>query len=305
MNYLENLRTFVTVVELGTLTQAAGQLYIAKSAVSRRLAELEGHLGVQLFHRTTRSMALTAEGQQFYHRSRAILDDVLEAETQVKSVRQQLRGKFRISVPLTFGVEHLTPALNDFMFLHPDIEFDLDFSEREVDIVEEAFDLVLRIGELDDSSLMARKLAPIQRVLCASPAYLQTHPLPQSPEELRQHCLLRYSLRPMHEMLVCTDPAGNLHRSDMPVKLSANNGTFLLQAAIAGHGMALFPTFIAYKALRTGELQAVLPEYSWGTAHLYAIYPPTRYLALRVRALIDFLQQRLADVPYWDKGIML
>jgi DNA-binding transcriptional LysR family regulator len=301
LNYLENLKTFVTVVDVGTLTHAADQLYIAKSAVSRRLAELEEHLGVQLFHRTTRSMNLTAEGQAFYERSRVILDEVIEAENEVKSAKQHLKGKFKIAAPLTFGIEHLSPLLNEFLHQHPDLELDLDFSDRNVDLVEEGFDLALRVGVLPDSSLKAKVLAPIRRVICASPEYLAKHGEPITLEQLNTHPLLRYSLIPLRTVLNYRDPTGVITTINMPVRLSANNGTFLMQAAIAGQGIVMLPSFIVHKAVAAGQLKLILTEYQWEIAHLYALYPPTRYLSQRVRRLIDFLQQHFTNEPYWDQ----
>ncbi|WP_020559619.1 LysR family transcriptional regulator [Thiofilum flexile] len=300
MNYLENLRTFVTVVDIGTITQAAEQLYIAKSAVSRRLAELEAHLGVQLFHRTTRNMTLTAEGQAFYERGCTILNEVLEAENEVKSTKQQLKGKFKIAAPLTFGIEHLSPLLNQFLVQHPDLEFDLDFSDRQVDLIEEGFDLALRIGTLPDSNLKARILAPMSRVFCASPDYLAHYGEPQDLEQLSKHPLLRYSLAPLRPILLYRDEQGMEIPINMSTRLAANNGTFLMQAAIAGQGITFLPTFIVYQAIEAGQLKILLPHYSWEKTQLYAIYPPTRHLSQRVRQLIDFLKQHFTQEPYWE-----
>lgn len=305
MNYLENLKTFVTVVDIGTITQAAEQLYIAKSAVSRRLAELEEHLGVQLFHRTTRSMTLTAEGQAFYERSRVILDELLEAENEVKSTRQHLKGKFKITAPLTFGIEHLSPLLNEFLKLHPELELDLDFSDRNVDLIEEGFDLALRVGDLADSTLKAKVLAPIRRVICASPEYLAKYGEPTTLEQLSTHPLLRYSLIPLRDALFYRDEQGIPVPFTMPVRLSANNGTFLMQAAIAGQGIVMLPSFIVYQAIEQGQLKVILPQLHWEQVNLYAVYPPTRHLSQRVRRLIDFLQQHFTNEPYWDKALKL
>lgn len=301
MNHFENLRTFITVAEVGSLTMTAEKLYIAKSAISRRLSELENHLGVQLFHRSTRSLSLTDEGQQFYERSRAILNDLDEAEQQVKSARLELQGRFRLAAPLSFGLLHLTPLLNTFMVEHPNIEFDIDFNDREVDIINEGFDLVLRIGQLLDSNLMSRKLASINVQMCASPAYLEQYGEPQTVDDLHQHDLLRYSLVPVSKMLTCTDAKGAKHTAKMSVSLTSNNGEHLANAAISGKGIAVLPTFITYQALREGQLKSILTNYSWSRhLELHAIYPQTRHLSKRVRTLIDFLHEQFSDQPYWD-----
>lgn len=302
MNHFENLRTFITVAEVGSITMAAEKLYIAKSAVSRRLSELENHLGVQLFHRSTRSISLTDEGKQFYERSRSILNDLDEAEQQVKSARLKLQGRFRLAAPLSFGLLHLTPLLNEFMSEHPNIRFDIDFNDREVDIINEGFDLVLRIGELSDSNLMSRTLAPIHVMMCASPDYLEKYGVPTRIEALQQHQFLQYSLVPASKILNGTDADGNKHAVRMPVVLTSNNGDHLAQAAMAGKGIALLPTFITYQALKAGQLKIILDDYDWaGKMKLHAIYPQTRHLSKRVRALIDFLHERFADEPYWDQ----
>lgn len=172
--------------------------------------------------------------------------------------------------------------------------------DREVDIVSESFDLALRIGTLTSSSLMARRLTSIHRHWCASPAYLAKHGIPQTLADLQDHALLRYSLRPVNDLLLYTDTAGKQQTLDMPIKLSANNGTFLMEAAIAGHGMALLPTFITYRAVQTGKLQVCLTHYQWNSFDLYAVYPPTHHVSHRVRVLIDFLQARFAPQAYWD-----
>src|SRR5210317_332482 len=184
MDRLENMDAFIRVVEAGSISGAADRLGVAKSAVSRRLKELEAHLGVELFHRTTRRMNLTDTGRAFYHQSVRILEDVLEAELATSQAHGTLSGSLKIALPSTFGIMHMGPAINEFSKAHPQIEFDLDFNDREVDLIQEGFDLAIRIANLPDSSLIARRFAPIQFVMCASPVYLEQTGVPRSADEL-------------------------------------------------------------------------------------------------------------------------
>jgi DNA-binding transcriptional LysR family regulator len=297
----EELRTFVGVVEAGGITGAAERLGIAKSAVSRRLADLEERLSVQLFRRTTRRMNLTDTGKSFYERCLRILADLDEAEVAVSQEHGTLRGRLRVAVPLSFGLEHLGPAIDAFMRAHPQIEFDLDLNDRQVDLIAEGFDLAVRIADLQDSSMIARRLAPVRHVVCAGPAYLNAHGVPQHPKELEDHACLIYSNAPAPGLWEYTDPAGRQGRVQVRARVEANNGECLRQAAEDGHGIVMEPSFILYQAIEAGRLVPVLTDYAWPTYFAYAVYPHTRHLSRRVRAFVDFLAERFAGVPYWDR----
>lgn len=300
MDRFENMDTFIKVVDAGSITGAADRLGVAKSVVSRRLKELEAHLGAELFHRTTRQLNLTETGRAFHQRALRILDDVLEAELAASHAHGTLQGSLRVALPLSFGVTHLGPAINEFLLSHPHIEFDLDFNDREVDLIEEGFDLAIRIGSLPDSSLIARRLTDIQPVMCASPASLQHRGTPCSPQELLDHHCLVYSLLRdfEHWHLFAAD--------NQPLKvkirpyLKASNGEYLRDAAVAGLGIVFVPSFLVYREIESGALLPLLKDYSRPLAAAYAIYPPTRHLSQRVRTFIDFLAQRFAGTPYWD-----
>ena len=300
MDRFENMSAFIRVVESGSISGAADRLGVAKSAVSRRLKELEGHLGVELFHRTTRKMSLTDTGRSFYHQSVRILEDVFEAELATSQAHGELRGSLKLALPLSFGLMHLGPAINEFSQTHPQVEFDLDFSDREVDLMQEGFDLAIRIAKLPDSSLIARRLAPIQTVICASPAYLEQMGIPQSPDELIDHQCLVYSLLRDFEYWHLTDFKGKEIKAKVRPNLKATNGEFLRDAAIEGQGIVLVPTFIAYKEIERGALVPLLQDYKPPQIDAYAIYPQTRYLSKRVRAFVDFLVKRFEGTPYWD-----
>ncbi len=300
MDRFENMNAFVRVVESGSISAAADRMNTVKSVVSRRLKELEEHLGVELFHRTTRQMNLTDSGRTFYQQCVRILDDILEAEHATSQFHGALKGSLKVAVPLSFGLMHLGPAIDEFLQVHPDIEFDLDFNDRQVDLLAEGFDLGIRIANLPDSSLIARRLAPIQTVMCASPAYLERMGKPQSPQELIHHRCLVYNLISNFDHWSLFDGDEQLLKTRIVPYLKASNGDFLRDAAVAGLGIVQLPTFIVYKAIESGQLIRLLTEFHASPLTAYAIYPQTRHLSQRVRAFVDFLVKRFEGLPYWD-----
>jgi len=301
MDRFEELRTFVAVVETGGITAASERLGIAKSAISRRLAELEERLSVQLFRRTTRRMSLTDSGRGFYERCQRLLADLDEAELAVSQAHATLRGRLRVAVPLSFGLQHLGPAVDAFLRTHPDIVFDLDLNDRQVDLLTEGFDLAVRIADLQDSTLIARRLAPVRHVVCASPPYLQAHGTPRHPAELADHACLVYTNAPAPGGWDYTDADGRQGRVQVHSRLQANNGDCLRQAAEDGHGIVMGPSFILYRSIERGALVPLLTDCRWPLLNAYAVYPRTRHLSRRVRAFVDFLAERFAGVPYWDR----
>lgn len=301
MDKLSNMETFVRVAESGSISGAADRMNIAKSAVSRRLKELEEHLNVQLFHRTTRTMHMTETGAEYYKRCLRILEDLREAEEATSQSHCVLRGPLKVAMPATFGVMHIGPAINDFLTEHPNIEFELDFNDRQVDLIREGYDLAIRVADLPDSTLLARKIAPIHHVLCASPDYLKQHGEPTSLDDLIHHHCLTYSLNRDTEHWRVVSPEGKAEKVKIHPTMKASSGEYLLQAAEQGLGIANMPTFVVYEALREGRLKTVLPGYGFRELNAYAVYPQTRHLSRRVRTLIDFLVSRFEGVPYWDK----
>jgi len=303
MDRFADMQMFVSVVEAGSISGAADRLGLAKSAVSRRLAELEARLEVQLLQRTTRRLNLTESGRAYYERCRQILADVEETELAVSSVHGTLGGRLRVALPLSFGLLHLAPLIDAFSSQHPAIEFELDFNDRQVDLMQEGFDVAIRIAQLEDSSLIARRLTVIRHTVCASPAYLSAHGLPQNPDELAQHAGLGYSNRANPGLWPCTAPDGATRNVKVAIKHQANNGDFLCRMAIAGHGVVMLPTFYVAEAVRRGELVPLLPGCRWPELNAYAVYPRTRHLSTRVRALVDFLADRLGGEPPWDRAM--
>ena len=300
MDRFENMETFIKVVDAGSMSAAADRMGVAKSAVSRRLKELEGHLGVELFHRTTRRLNLTDTGRTFYQQAVRILEDVLEAELATTQAHGELQGSLKIALPMSFGIMHMGPAINDFLQEHPKIEFDLDFNDREVDLIQEGFDLAIRIANLPDSSLIARRLAPIQQVVFASPDYLDHYGTPKSPDELQHHQCLAYSLINDHKTWRFQDNNSQEIKISITPHLKASVGEFLRDAAVNGQGISVLPTFIVYKEIENGALVPILTDYIPNPISAYAIYPQTRHLSQRVRQFVDFLVKRFEGVPYWD-----
>jgi DNA-binding transcriptional LysR family regulator len=301
MGQLEDMYVFLRVVETGSITKAAEQMNIAKSAVSKRLALLEHKLGIKLINRTTRMSSITEAGQRYYQRSKLILDEVEELNSQTSSSQRALAGTLNIAVPLSFGLSHLAPALDVFLQQHADLKLNVTFSDQKIDIVEQGVDLAFRIGQLDDSSLQARKIAPIHHVLCASPDYLKAYGEPRVPSDLKHHKMLRYSGAD-HSGLHFLSQDGIAQVINLEPHFSANNGDFLKSLAESSHGICYLPTFIVWQSLATQSLVPVLAEYQLQTMHAYAVYPPNRHLPVKVRSLIDFLVDRFGDNPYWQQS---
>lgn len=301
MDKFEDLQAFVAVVEAESFTGAAERLGTAKSVVSRRVSALEERLGVQLLRRTTRTLNLTQTGRSFYEHSARILADLEEAESAVQQEHGELRGTLRVALPLSFGVRHMCKPIASFSRLHPKIRFDLDLNDRRIDLVEEGMDLAIRIGHLPDSSLVARRLFEVRTVVCASPHYLSVHGEPKSPAELSEHDCLVYSNLPDPETWRWKDAGSRKQGVDVRVVMRASNGDLLANAAAHGLGVVLQPTFLASEAIRRGNLVPILEDYEWPVSPAFAVYPPTRHLSYRVRAFIDFLADRFAGTPQWDR----
>jgi len=263
MDKFEDIQAFITVVDAGSFTAAAERLGSAKSAVSRRVSALEERLGVQLLHRTTRVLNLTETGRSFYNHGTRILADLEEAEAAVQQEHGELRGTLRLALPLSFGVRHMCGPIATFSKLHPKVKFDLDLNDRRVDLIEDNFDLALRIGRLTDSSLIARRLFDVRAVVCASPHYLNVHGVPQTPDELQDHQCLVYSNLSDPDKLNYEDRGGNEGTVKITPHMFASSGDFLSNAAAHGMGVVIQPTFIASAAIRSGNLKPILTDYSW------------------------------------------
>ncbi|MEZ7818127.1 MAG: LysR family transcriptional regulator [Pseudomonadales bacterium] len=300
MGQLEDMHVFVRIVEAGSITKAADQLNLAKSAVSKRLGDLENRLGSKLINRTTRTSSITEAGNQYYQRVKLLLGEVDSLNGDIACKNKVLAGSLKLAVPLSFGITHLTPAIDLFMRQHPELNIEVNFSDRKVDIIEGGYDLAFRIGSLPDSSLKARKITPIRHVICASPDYLKHRGIPENPAQLKHHKILKQTGWPLAGMPLW-DLEGQKHLVNGDSSLIANNGNAMTLLALAGHGIIMLPTFYVWESLQRGDLVPILENYSMTTIHAYAIYPATRYLPLKVRSLIDFLIERFGDNPYWDQ----
>ncbi|GLS83106.1 LysR family transcriptional regulator [Paraferrimonas haliotis] len=300
MGQLENMALFIAVVESGSITKASERLNLAKSAVSKRLQELEQNLGVTLINRTTRSSSLTEAGQRYFKQAQLITDEVAELNAQMTRSQSKLSGHLRVSAPLSFSLHHLTPVIDQFCKRHPELTLELDLSDAKVNLVEDGIDLALRIGELADSSLQAKRITQISHVLCVSPDYVSEHGAPITPDELSQHRLLKYSQQ-ASTSITLTDSAGVVHTPNLTPHVIANNGDVLAQMAIAGHGITLLPRFIAWQAINDGRLSVLLPNYRLNQFGAYVVYPATRYLPQKSRLFIDFLMEYFGDKPYWER----
>jgi len=304
MSQFVEMRVFVKIVEAGTISKAAEQLGLAKSVVSRRLSDLERRLSVQLLNRTTRTSSLTEAGRSYYQRAGLILDELAELEADMSHNTGSLEGVLNIAVPFSFGLRHLGRVIDGFTQIHDRLVINLNFSDQQVDLVEEGIDLAVRIADLKDSSLVARKIAPIRLQVCASPDYLAKNGTPQDLQDLKNHAGLYYAYSPSSGSgWKLIDKRGREEVVRLPVKMIANNGDFLQDMAIAGHGLAALPTFIAAENIRSGKLVTLLGNYSFPPLNAFLIYPQTRHLPKRVRAFIDFLTAHFAGEPYWDLNL--
>lgn len=288
MNRLEELEAFVAVVDFRGFSSAGERLGIAKSMVSRRVSELEKRLGVQLLQRTTRRQSLTEAGREFHQRALQILADLNEAEQVVADRQCQVAGKIRLALPLGLGTNQLAEPISQFMDDHPEIEIEIDLNDRQIDLIEENIDLAIRVGDLEDSSLIARKLASVHFAICASPAYLARFGEPQHPAELSAHEVLVYSNVAVGKQWFYQQD-GKRVSPRMKYRLSANNGEFLAAVAKRGQGIVSGPLALLQDLIERGELVQILTGFSKQVTGMYAVYPPGRLVSQRVRVFSDAL----------------
>ena len=295
MDKFLEMKTFAAVVDGGSFVQAADALDMSKPAVSRHVAELEQRLGVRLLHRTTRKLSLTEEGRQFYGRCKTVLADVEVAEEEITAKSIAVKGLIKVNVPVSFGLWELAPLWPDFMGKYPEIDLDITFADRIVDLVEEGYDLAVRIARLPNSSLVSKKLASTRLVLCASPAYLKKHGRPRHPSELMDHTVLSYSLLSTGDQWHFEGPQGSVSVTVKP-RMRTNSGDTCVAAARKGKGVVLQPSFMVNADLQSGALVELMPDYHSIEFGIYAVYPTRQHVSPKVRALIDFLAKALKNV---------
>ena len=288
MDKFQEMRVFVAVVDAGSFVGASDAIEMSKPAVSRHVQELEARLGVRLMQRTTRKLSLTEEGSVFYARCKELLANVDEAEAEITSRAGEASGLLKVNVPVSFGIMHLAPLWAAFMARHPKVTLEVMLSDRVVDLVEEGFDLAVRIARLPSSSLISRKLASTQMVLCASPQYLRTHGAPAHPCDLAAHAVMAYSLFASGDEWTFDGPAGAVAVKVSP-RLHSNSGDTCRAVALQHRGVILQPSFLVGADLASGALVEVLPQYRAGTLGVYAVYPTRKHLSPKVRLLVDYL----------------
>jgi DNA-binding transcriptional LysR family regulator len=294
-----SLSVFAKVVEQGSFARAADRLAMSTSAVSRRVAELETHLATRLLNRTTRRLSLTETGQGFYERCVQLLADLEEAEETVTAAAVVPRGTLKLTCSISFGVRHLAPAIAAFARRHPQLRFDVELSDRAVDLVDEGIDLAIRIGDIGSRSLIGRKIGVTQLVCCAAPSYLALHPAPKTPAELSAHACLSYEYSRERNIWRFQDRGGSAHEVRIAGPAHSNNGQMLCALAVAGLGIHLEPDFIVAPDVRAGRLVTLLPDYAPPAIDIYAAYPSRRHLSMKVRAFVDFLVARFAGTTEW------
>lgn len=290
---------FVYTVEAGSITGAADALGVDKSAVSRRLKALERRLGTKLLNRSTRTLSLTDAGRTYHARAQDLLRAWREMEDDASGADSALAGPIRIAAPLSFGLSQLGPALIDFQRNHPDIRLDVDFSDRKIDLVAEGFDMAVRIGRLDDSAMIARKLGSVEMVCAASPDWLAKHGPISTADDLHGLGELRYALQTAKSWAF-QRPDGSRGTVQMDAVMRASNGDFLRDAAIAGLGVIIKPDFILCDAVRAGQLTRILSDHVFDAPTVYAVWSPTRHMPRRVRTLVDALAERFGGVAPWS-----
>ena len=291
------MSVFTAVVEAGSFVGAIDALRMSKAAVSRHVDSLEQRLGVRLLQRTTRRLSLTEEGRMFYQRSKEVLAALDDAESEVTSRTHEPSGLIRVYVPLTFGIMHLAPLWSAFMDAHPQVDLDITLNDRVVDLVDEGYDLAVRISALPNSALISRKLIATRMMLCASPAYLERHGAPKHPQELAKHRVLAYTNWSGRDEWHFDGPEGPVTVRTR-ARLYSNNGDTCRAIALQHGGIMLQPSFMLYEDLRRGDLVELMPEYRAIELGVYAVYPTRKQLPLKVRRLVDFLVDAFREVSW-------
>lgn len=300
MDDLQRMVVFARVVEARSFSEAARRMGLTKSSVSKAVTQLERSLGVRLLHRTTRAMSVTEAGAAFYEHCARIIEEHDQAQLAVGRFHTVPRGLLRVSTSVAFGTLHIAPALPEFLARYPEVRIDMVIGDRFVDLAEERFDVAIRIAKELPPNVVARRLAPVNRKIVATPAYFARRGVPRTPADLERHNCLTYTHFHPHDTWRLRGPDGDIA---IPISgnLRLNDDEALSAAVLGGLGVALLPTFLIGRELQEGKLRAVLSEYVPSERHIHAVYLPTRHLPAKVRAFIDFLVERFSPRPYWDR----
>lgn len=300
MDSLTDIAVFAQVVESGSFTAAAERLSLSKSVVSKYVTRLEERLGARLLNRTTRRISLTEIGRAFYQRSQQGLREIEEAEAEVSRLQAEPRGLLRINAPMSFGVLHLAPAIPDFLSRYPELSVEVDFDDRKVDVIQGGFDVSVRISDLADSSLIARRIGPCRHAVVASPDYLKRHGTPKTPQDLVDHNIVSYRYQESTQQWEFVDPEGKSITVPVNGTVQMNNSLGLREAVLNGAGIMRAPTFVVGNDVQQGRLTPLLTNFRTLQLSIYAVYPQRRHLSPKIRAFVDFMAERVTDTPYWD-----
>ncbi|WFP62638.1 LysR family transcriptional regulator [Mesorhizobium sp. WSM4904] len=302
MDPLEGIAAFTRVVDSGSFSAAARHLKISKSAVSANVQRLEQRLGIRLLNRTTRRLSMTEAGAAYYRHCARILAEAEAAEQAATALQREPRGTLRISAPDSFGWMHVAPAVPAFLKRYPELSVDISLSPAYVNLIDKGLDLAIRIGVLEDSPLVVRKLAPSRLVACAAPAYLEEHGAPREPNDLAKHNCLCTGLLPWGDEWRLVGKRGEV-RVAVSGNLRSSSAETLRAAVLQGVGIAVLPTWAAGEPLRTGALRRVLDAWKLPASTIYAVYPGNRLMSMKVRAFVDHLARCFGRTPYWDDGL--
>ncbi len=300
MDSLTDIAVFAQVVESGSFTAAAERLSLSKGVVSKYVSRLEHRLGARLLNRTTRRLSLTEVGRSFYERSRHALQEIEDAELEVSQLQGEPRGTLRVNAPMSFGVMHVAPAVPEFLEKHPELSIDMNLDDRKVDVIEGGFDVSIRISELPDSSLIARRVGPCRHAIVASPAYLERYGTPRHPDDLEKHNVLTYQYQSSAHEWHFQAPGQKPLLARVSGSMRMNNSLALRAALLNGAGVARMPTFVVGRDIQEGTLRPLLTSYTTLEVSIYLVYPQKQFLAPKVRAFVDFMKDRVTDQPYWD-----
>lgn len=309
MDTLSAMKLYCKIVDSGQLSIAADQLNLSKGAVSKQLAKLETHLGGRLLNRTTRSLTPTEAGKTFYERAKQILESVEEAECVVSGLTAEPSGTLKINAPMSFGLLHMGKLLAKYQELYPKVKVDIDLHDRQIDLVEEGYDLALRIAKHKDSTLIGRKIAPCHLVMVASPDYLKKFGEPKTPRDLKKHKCLLYTYNDSLKSWVLKNSDGKVQQVSVSGNLVTNNGNLICDAMVNGMGIAVLPTFIAGDVIRSGEAKIVLSDWYEHGVEIVLLYPSSKHLSAKVRAFVDLAVEHFKPVEGgvndWDRDLPL
>ncbi|MEX6507213.1 LysR family transcriptional regulator [Jiella sp. M17.18] len=300
MDRLTSMAVFVAAVEEGSLVGAARRFGLSPSMAGKHVSAIEEDLQARLLQRSTRMLTLTEVGNAYYARCRQILEAVEDANAEAQEAQASVKGLLRVAAPTTFGAMHLGPVIASFLEAHPDVTIDTLLSDRYIDLLSEGVDLAIRIGRLQDSDLVARRLAPCRMVYCAAPSFLERHGSPRTADDLRRAPRLVFTDAVSPGDWNLTDPAGQAHAIDGPVRLASNNMQMLLSAALTGAGVAYGPGFVFGPSLAGGTLVALLEDHKTSDLAIHAVYPSRRHASLKLRRFLDHLTVQLGKTPPWD-----